>query len=452
MNKSTAIILVAALALAAFVYFYDVKHTKTTEEKEALAADTGGTNTAFMVETANITTMTIDREGTTATFEQRNGTWFMTTPVDTRAEQSDVGGVAGQLGSIRINRTLPDSSTQANELGTYGLTSPAVTIHFTLKNGQKHELRLGNKDFSGSYVYGLIDEQKDVVLLPESILISSNKAPDDFRDQSALSFDANTVVSFQLRNSSGEIEAVKKGSDWQIEKPRQTRADNVAVSSLLDSVSTTRVAAFINEKDASANLGKYGLNAPVETFKAQLADNKTVEIELGKKDGDIYYARDISRPFIFKVKEPLFRSMDAKIGDLRDKKLVRVDESNISKMQVDRGVTAAVCTKDVNGDWKAEQAAQSKAKPTYCANAWNALNDAHVSEVYDTVPASAAAAMEKPEYRVSITDKAGKRTDLEISKVADGAAFVKEEGQQQVYKVGKEIDDQLDVTSHQVHD
>jgi len=451
MKKSTAIIFLVALSLAAFVFFYDVKHTKTTEENKA-SSDTESSKPAFSVDPSDITSLTIDREGSTATFEQRSGAWYMSTPVDTRADQSEVGGVASQLGSLRIDRTLPASSSSPQELGTYGLTSPAVTIHFTVKKGDKHELRLGNKDFSGSSVYGLIDSQKNVVLMSDSILISSNKAPDDFRDQSVLNFDTNNVVSFQLHNSSGEISAVKKNGDWKIEKPRATNADSVAVSSLLDVVSTTHVAAFVNEKDASP--AKYGFNSPTETFRAQLSDNKTVELQIGKKDGDIYYARDTSRPFIFKVKDPIFRSLSGKLADFRDKKLIHMDEASITKLQVTRGATIALCTKDKNGDWQPQQAAQSKAKPTYCANAWNGLNDAHVSEVYDTAPAPVEKALGQPEYQITITGKDGSTTQISVSGATDKdkAVYAKKQGENVVYKLEKEILDQLDASSRTVHD
>jgi hypothetical protein len=451
MKKSTAIIFLVALALAAFVFFYDVKHNKSTDEKQA-STDTESSKPAFSLDPSDITSMTIDREGTTATFEQRSGNWFMSTPVDTRADQSAVGGVASQLGSLRIDRTLPASSTTPEQLGTYGLTSPTVTIHFTVKKGDKHELRLGNKDFSGSSVYGLIDNQKNVVLMSDSILISSNKGPDDFRDQSVLNFDTNNVVSFQLHNSSGEISAVKKDGNWKIEKPRAVSADSVAVSSLLDVVSTTRVAAFVVEKDVSP--AKYGFNSPMETFRAQLSDNKMVELQIGKKDGDIYYARDTSRPFIFKVKDSIFRSLSGKLADFRDKRLIHMDEASVTKLEVIRGATTAVCTKDKNGDWQPEQAAQSKAKPTYCANAWNGLNDAHVSDVYDTAPAGSEKALSHPEYQVMITGKDGTRTQVSISGAVDKdkMVYAKKQGENVIYKLDKEILDQLDASSRAVHD
>src|ERR1700683_1905660 len=444
MKKSTAIIFLVAVALAAFVFFYDVKHTKSTDEKAA-SSDTESSKPAFSVDPSDISALTIDREGSSARFEQRSGAWFMTAPVDTRADQSEVGGVASQLGSLRIDRTLAASSSQPEQLGTYGLTSPTVTVQFTLKNGSKHEVRLGNKDFSGSSVYGQIDQQKNIVLMSDSILVNSNKSPDDFRDQSVLNFDTNNVVSFEVRNSAGEIAVAKKGSEWRIQKPRDLLANNVAVSSLLDTVSTTRIASFVNEKDAGP--AKYGLNSPTETFRAQLSDNKTVELQIGKKDGDIYYARDTSRPFVFKVKDSIYRSLGGKLSDFRDKKLIHEDESSISKLEVDRGPPVAVCTKDSNGEWKAEQAAQSKAKSTYCSNAWNALNDAHVSDVYDSPPPAAAKALAHPQYRVSITDKTG-RVEFSISTVTEGAVYASQTGQTQVYKLDKQILDELDTSSH----
>src|ERR1700683_5743811 len=104
MKKSTAIIFLVAVALAAFVFFYDVKHTKSTDKKAA-SSDTESSKPAFSVDPSDISALTIDREGSCARFELRSGAWFMTAPVDTRAAQSEVGGVGSQLGSLPLDLT-----------------------------------------------------------------------------------------------------------------------------------------------------------------------------------------------------------------------------------------------------------------------------------------------------------------------------------------------------------
>ena len=161
-----------------------------------------------------------------------------------RADQGALDGIATQLATLRVDRTLPPPAP--DQLSSFGLAKPAMTIDFTLKSGAKHSLQLGAKDFSGSSVYAMVDGSKSISLISDAILTSSDKPLDDFRDHTVLAFDSANVSSFDLKNPSGEISAVKNGSDWKIEKPRPSVADGDAVSALLSSVSSARIANFVS--------------------------------------------------------------------------------------------------------------------------------------------------------------------------------------------------------------
>ncbi len=56
-----------------------------------------------------------------------------------------------------------------------------------MKNGSKHKLRFGGKDFSGSSVYVLLDEDtKNVSLIADTLLTTSDKGVEDLRDRAVL--------------------------------------------------------------------------------------------------------------------------------------------------------------------------------------------------------------------------------------------------------------------------
>ena len=350
MKKTTVIIVLVAAALAAFVYFYDLKHNKPSSSSGDTDADTSGsgedtTKPAFTFTPSDVATMTIERAGTAVALEKRADAYYMTQPYATRADQSGVGAIAGELASVRVSRTITATPEQ---LATFGLTKPEVEIDFSLKNGAKHKLNLGAKDFSGTSVYALVDDSKDVSILPDTILTSSNKPADDFRDQSVLSFQTSDAVSFDLKNEFGEIAASKHDSTWKIEKPRPAVADSTAVSSFLDTLATAQVASFVD--DTSPNAVKYGLAKPVVSFRVELGGGKSVELEVGKKDGDSYYARQTSQPFIFRIKETLYKTLGQKLFDFRDKQLVHVSEDDVVRLDIqDAGATEA-CVKDSNGE------------------------------------------------------------------------------------------------------
>jgi hypothetical protein len=450
MKKTTGIIFVLAAALAAFVYFYDLKHTKSNAgdtPADTSTTDTENQKPAFSVQSSDIASLSVQRGATTASFEHRADGWYMTQPIATHADQSVVDAIADELGSVRVSRTLPSVGAQ---LSPYGLANPSVTIQFATKNGAKHKLELGTKDFSGVSVYGIVDDSKDVSLMSDAILTSSDKPVDDFRDQTVLNFETTDASSFTLKNESGEIAAEKKDTTWKIDKPRDVAADGSVVSGLLASVATARVASFVD--DASSDLSKYGLAHPPVTFRVVLNGGKFAELEVGKKEGDDYYARDASRSAIFKIHDALYRSLSQKFFDFRDKLLIHADDADLTRMEYRDAKITAACVKGASGEWAPEKPADAKAQPVNCRVVWEALKEAHAQEIDDTPPASVTAVLAKPSIEVILTGKSGKKIDIRLSAPNGKTVYARSSDSPVVMKLDKTIEAQMNPVNPALHD
>ncbi len=453
MKKSTGIIFLLAAALAAYVYFYDLKHAKPSDASgdsdSGVPAGDASANSkpVYSLTAPDITNLTIERGAFTASFEQRADGWYMTQPVATRAEQSVLGAIAGQLGSVRVDRTL---TAAPDRMAAYGLTNPAVTLEFKLKNGTQHKLQLGAKDFSGLSVYADVDGSKDVSLLSDTILTSSDKPVDDFRDQSVLELDSNSVASFEIKNESGTIAAKKIGGAWQIEKPRAVGADAGSISSILGSIGTARIVSFAS--NTADDLAKYDLAHPAITFHAQLDSGKLADLQLGKKDGSAYFARDPSRPFIFRVQDSVHTSLSSKFFDLRDKNLIRAEESDMVRAEIHNAKGATTCVKGGDGGWVIEQPAGQKAPPPACPSFWSSLSNARADEILDAPPASVTSQLAKPPVQVTLTDKSGKKIEIRISAATGDSVYARTSAGPEVLKLGKSILDDLNFAPTGIHD
>ncbi len=453
MKKSTGIVFLLAAAIAAYVYFYDLKHTKPSDASgdSDSSVPTGDASTnskpVYSLTAPDITNLTIERGAFTASFEQRADGWCMTQPVATRAEQSVLGAIAGQLGSVRVDRTL---TVAQDRMAAYGLTNPAVTLEFKLKNGTQHKLQLGAKDFSGLSVYADVDGSKDVSLLSDTILTSSDKPVDDFRDQSVLELDSNSVTSFEIKNESGTIAAKNSDGAWKIEKPRAVGADAGSISSVLGSIGTARIVSFAS--NTSDDLAKYDLAHPAITFHAQLDSGKFADLQLGKKDGSAYFARDPSRPFIFRVQDSVHTSLSSKFFELRDKNLIRAEESDMVRAEIHNAKGATTCVKGGDGSWVIEQPAGQKTPPPACPSFWSSLSNARADEILDTPPASVTSQLAKPPVQVTLTDKSGKKTEIRISAATGSSVYVRTSAGPEVFKLGKSILDDLNFSPTGIHD
>src|ERR1700689_3631563 len=205
-KKTTLFLLLGAIALGAAVYYFDWRRSQKESEKPPADA----AKLAFSIQSQDITSLVIKHPGNpdaTLHFQKRDGVWQITQPLEARADQASLDGIIDGLSSARIAQTEPGAP---DRLKAYGLEPPAVSLEFQLRTGAKHAVALGKKDFSGISVYAIVDGAKDVALLPESLLISSGKSLQDLRDRGVLHIPGDKVVSFDLKNSSGQFSAKKE--------------------------------------------------------------------------------------------------------------------------------------------------------------------------------------------------------------------------------------------------
>lgn len=407
MKKTTLAVVVLALALGAWVYYSEFKHPapeKSSDESKL----------AFSFTAPDVTAIEIDRQGQAMHFEKRDGNWVITQPVSTSADQSTLEGIASSLATARISRTF---SAPAGRLGSYGLASPAVKLEIQLKNGAKHRVQLGDKDYSGISVFGMVDDSKDVAVLPESLLVSTDKPLDDLRDRSVLNLDSSQISSFDLKNAAGEIVASKEGDVWQIAKPRDVRADDGAVSALFAQVSAAKMTAI--EAESAADLSKYGLANPALSFRVKLSKGEERALLVGKKTGDGYFARDTSRRMVFRISADFAKKLGEGFADLRDKSVVHFDPAQLSRLEIRNPSGTIVCVAGKEGKWLVEEPASSKGKEVQIWKVFDPLSSAKAQEVLDAPPAAIVAKLAKPAVEVTLTDQSGKVTKIAFS-AADG--------------------------------
>ena len=432
MKRSTGIVFLVALALAAFVYFYDVKR------KPASEASSASSKPAFSLSSTDVKQIKIQRAGTAMNFERKSDGWYMTQPRSQRAEGPALDGLASSLSFVTVDRTFPATP---DNLNSFGLKDPAVTLDFTLNNGTSHQLRFGSKDFSASSVYALIDDGKQVSLMPDTIYTSSDKSPDDFRDKSLTAVSTSDANFFDLVNSSGEVSGTKKGNDWTLSKPRAVGGDRSKIDALLGAVGTGQITKFVS--DTNATLAKYGLDKPAVRFQAKLADGKSVQLEVGKKEGADYYARDLSRPGVFEINDNLYSILSDKYIDLRDKQITHIMPDDVTRAEVHNLNGTFACIKGSGSGFVLEQSADKKAAPPSCPDFIGELGEDQADEVYDNPPASIGKELAKPAVQITITDKNGKKSQLVFSGITGDSIYGRSGAGPAIYKFAKRVLDEI---------
>jgi hypothetical protein len=452
-KKSTLIVLLAAVVLGAAAYYFDWKRG----QKEAANSPADTTKPAFTLQADDISSLTIsypaDPKSQPIHFEKQNGAWQITQPIQTGADDASLQGILQQLTSARVAQTEPGTP---DRLKVFGLDTPALTLDFQTLNGAKHSLRLGKKDFTGVSVYAIVDSAKDVALLPESLLVSADKPLQDLRDHSVLHFVTAEVNSFDLKNASGELAAAKDHDAWKFTKPNSAPGDGDAINSLLSAVSNARMTTIASE--TPDNLAKYGLESPGISFTVTDAKGKTVTLLLGKKEGDENFARDTSRPTIFRINQGLYKKLTESFTDVRDKKLAHFDPANISHVEIHNASGTILCTRKNESDWAFDASAQKdenakqndqqendkqkdkqQTKPVSLEKLFTPLQQATAEEIFDTPKPALLAKLTKPAFEAILTDKSGKILKIEISKESGGFAYARTSEAPTIYKLKAQI-------------
>jgi hypothetical protein len=433
-KKTTLFFLLGAIVLGAAVYYFDWRRSQKESEKPAVDA----TKLAFSVQPQDVTSLAIKHPANPAEsalqFEKRDGVWQLTQPIETLADQSSLDGIIGGLSSARIAQTEPGAP---DRLKVYGLDPPAISLEFQVRGGAKHSVALGKKDFTGISVYSIVDGAKDVALLPESLLISSSKPLQDLRDRGVLRIAGDKVVSFDLKNSSGQLSAKKEKDEWVFTKPAGSRGDAGNIGALLTSLGSAK---WTNVASESAdNLAKYGLANPATSFTAVDDKGKSATLIVGKKDGDQYFARDTSRPVIFRISENLYKKLAESYSDLRDKKLAHFDPAAINHVEIHNANGTVVCTRKSEFEWTIDEPTDQKGKPADISKLFTPLEQAAGVQIFDQPTPDIRALLAKPEFQATLTDKSSKQLTIEISKESKGFVYARTSENPAVYKLDKQI-------------
>ncbi|MEA5516686.1 DUF4340 domain-containing protein [Nodularia sp. UHCC 0506] len=152
LQKTTLILILLALGLSGFVYFYEIKGEPQREEiktqKQRIFSFKEEDIQSLSVRTKDIT-LNLKRN-----IETENFQWLLTSPTSEPANDAIVAYLTNLLVQGQSDRTL---STPANQLEEFGFNEPLATININLKNQKNYQLILGKPDFNRSFLYAKTD-------------------------------------------------------------------------------------------------------------------------------------------------------------------------------------------------------------------------------------------------------------------------------------------------------
>ncbi len=261
--------------------------------------------------------------------EKRDGTWFVTHPIETKADSQEIENLLSELRALQVS-TFEADQADANtpvQLEKSGLDSPRLQIKLTDGNNTYAldiGLEVAAEDGTQRSVYVKSVHQQAIYTVNNDIYTLLNTSVFDVRDKRVIDFQRTDTLRIEIAQNKQTTVCTKNYDNaWELQTPTgKVKADAKAVDDLLFGVDSLEAAAFV--EDPIINLASYGLASPsIEVAFTQRGEEKPAVLLIGDytKDGTVYVKAEQSDQ-VSRVKRTLIDKIALGAAWLRDKQVL----------------------------------------------------------------------------------------------------------------------------------
>lgn len=347
--RKTVILVLIAIALGAYVYFYEIKGGEQREREKDRAEK------LFDFEKDSINYISITSPKGKFAFSKTMDGWQIEQPVQTGADDSPINSLLRSLNTSKKSRTL---AIEPGEKEQFGLGGRAIRINFKDENGENREISIGDKTNVGSNIYVALTDTV-VHIVPQTLKTNANKSLFDWRDKKAVHFDKNGVREFSLTNPEGRFTFTKEGADWKITRPIETKAEKSSVDAVLNKLQNGRIKSVVDEQ--GNNLAKYNLrNAAFDIEMLTGPEKAKTSIAFSRVEDNISYGKDGVRPHVFTVDSNFIKPFTKDLFGFRDKKIIGFDDDKVTRINLSHNNEPMRFYKDTADVWYHDSGSKAK--------------------------------------------------------------------------------------------
>jgi hypothetical protein len=324
------------------------------------------------------------------------GKWQITAPKPLGADQEAVSSLLSTVSSLSSDRLVEDKAT---DLSQYGLTQPSLELDVTTKDAKPQKLFLGDDTPAGSAVFAKLEGDPRVFTIASYSKTSLDKATNDLRDKRLLTLDFDKLSQIELVTKKQDIQFGRNKQEWQVVKPKPSRADNFQVEEVVRKLRDAKMDTAGSDADAKKAAAAFASGTQVAT--AKLTDTATTQELQIRKSKDDYYAKSTAIAGIYKVPSDVGQGLDKSVDDFRNKKLFDFGYDEPSKVELHDGAKSYFLTKGGQDWWSADS---------------KKMDSASVQSLIDKIRELSASkfpdsGFTTPVVEISVTANDGKRTE-----------------------------------------
>jgi len=347
--RKTIILVLIAIALGAYVYFYEIKGGEERDKEKEIAEK------LFNFEKDSVNYINIKSPKGNFEFNKTMDGWQIEQPVKTLADNSPINSLLSSLSTSKKERTI---SIKPDEKNQFGLGFRAIHVSFKDKAGNENSIAIGDETNIGSNVY--VSSTDTVVhLVGKGLKTNADKSLFDWRDKKAIHFEKNDIREFTLTNPEGRFTFAKEGSDWKIIKPIETKAEKSTVDAVLNKLENGQIKSVVDEE--GKNLSKYNLNRAAYSIELLSGVEKAkTTISFSEAKDNVAYGKDGVRPHIFMVDSNFVKPFNKDLFGFREKKILDFDNNSVTRINLSHNNEPMRFHKDTSDVWYLDSGEKAK--------------------------------------------------------------------------------------------
>jgi hypothetical protein len=258
-----------------------------------------------------------------------------------------------------------------------------------------------------------------------------------------LTLNSADITRIDVKKPDSDVTVIKSADKWQITAPQPLPADQTSVANLASSLSELNSDRLVEDK--AADLARYGLTDPKLQIAVNEKDNKSQKLLIGDETptNNGYYAKLDGDPRVFTIATYTRTGLDKTANDLRDTRLLPIDEDKISRLELTANKEDIEFGRDKDR-WQILKPTPARADASAVDDLLSKLAGAkmELGPADDPKQTAAAFASAQPVATAKVTTDTGTQ-QLELRKNKDDY-YAKSSAVEGVYKVAADLAPALD--------
>lgn len=400
--------LVILLALAAYVYFVEIRHKRDQEARKAEA------DKILKLDKEKITLVILkSKKHGPIGLKKTGDTWVLTEPVTVRADESAVRSLLNSISDAQFDKVLKDKDVK---WGDYGLNQPEFSVSVRTRD-HSYDLFFGAPNPAKTSYYLRAKGDPRLMLVADTLKNALDKSTFDLRDKTVFALAPEDINRFVVTRGGTETEFRRHSPDkWEMLKPEHIRVKAAEVNRELVNLTNLQAMEIIDKPTKQGD--PYGLDKPSE--KIQLLGKKRSQTLLvgnakktqGRPSQPVpdRYARIAGLDMVYLISGRALARIRTDPKDLQDKFLLHFSPNEIDKLEVNLDGKKWLIVRSGERKWMLEKPEKKEEVETWPITGilWDLKNLEWKEVTRPAPPDLASVGLHKPRLLVSLWKKGEK--------------------------------------------